>query len=53
MALGMLESVGRDGLELSYRGAVEALGDRERTLIVAEDGGEIFGMAQLVRIRWE
>lgn len=49
MALGMLESIGRDGLERSYREAVAALDDRERALLVAEDDGAILGMAQLAR----
>ena len=49
MALGMLESIGRDGLERSYREAVAALDDRDRALLVAEEDGEILAMAKLVR----
>jgi GNAT superfamily N-acetyltransferase len=49
MALGMLESIGRDGLERSYREAVAALDDRDRALLVAETDGEILAMAQLAR----
>ena len=49
MALGTLESIGRDGLERSYREAVAALDDRERALLVADDHGQVVAMAQLVR----
>jgi len=48
MALGALDSMGRGVLERSYREAVAALDDRERLLMVAEQDGEILGMAQLV-----
>lgn len=48
MALGTLDSMGRGVLERSYREVVAALADRERLLLVAEEGGEIVGMAQLV-----
>jgi len=48
MALGMLESIGPDGLERSYLEAVAAVG-RNRALLVAEEEGEILAMAQLVR----
>jgi len=47
MALGTLESIGRDGLERSYREAVAALDDRDRALVVVEEDGQILGMAQL------
>jgi len=49
MALGTLESIGRDGLERSYREAVAALDDRDRALVVVEEDGQILGMAQLAR----
>jgi acetyltransferase len=49
MALGTLESIGRDGLERSYREVVAALDDRHRALLVGEEGGEILAMAQLTR----
>jgi ribosomal protein S18 acetylase RimI-like enzyme len=48
MALGMLESIGRDGLERAYREAVATLDD-DRALVVAELGGEIVAMAQVTR----
>jgi len=48
MALGALDSMGRGVLERSYRDVIAALGEGERVLIVAEDGGGILGMAQLV-----
>jgi acetyltransferase len=48
MALGALDSMGRGVLERSYRDVVAALDDRERLLLVAEEDGEILGMAQLV-----
>jgi ribosomal protein S18 acetylase RimI-like enzyme len=47
MALGALDSLGRGVLERSYRDVVAALDERERVLLVAEEGGEILGMAQL------
>jgi ribosomal protein S18 acetylase RimI-like enzyme len=47
MALGALETVEARALERSYRDVVSALDDRERLLLVAEDGEEIVGMAQL------
>jgi acetyltransferase len=47
MALGALDSMGRGVLERSYREVVAALDDRERVLLVAEEKGEILGMAQL------
>jgi acetyltransferase len=47
MALGALDSMGRGVLERFYREAVAALDDSERLLIVAEQEGEILGMAQL------
>lgn len=49
MALGTLESIGRQGLERSYREAVAALDDRDRVLLVAEEDGAILAMAQLAR----
>jgi acetyltransferase len=49
MALGTLESIGREGLERAYREAVAALDDRDRVLLVADDDGEVVAMAQLVR----
>lgn len=49
MALGTLESIGRDGLERAYREAVSALDDRARAVLVAEEDGEILAMAQLAR----
>jgi acetyltransferase len=49
MALGSLESIGRDGLESAYRDAVAALDDGDRGLLVAEEDGEILAMAQLTR----
>jgi acetyltransferase len=48
MALGALESMGRGVLERSYRDVVAALDDRDRVLLVAEEGDEIPGRAQLV-----
>jgi acetyltransferase len=48
MALGALDSMGRGVLERSYRDLVGALDERERLLLVAEEEGEILGMAQLV-----
>ena len=51
MALGSLESIGRDGLESAYRDAVAALDDGDRGLLVAEEDGEILAMAQLTRSR--
>jgi acetyltransferase len=49
MALGMLESIGREPLERSYREVVAALDERERLLLVAEREGQILGMAQIAR----
>ncbi len=40
--------MGRGVLERSYRDVVAALAERERVLLVAEEAGEILGMAQLV-----
>jgi acetyltransferase len=48
MALGALDSLGRSVLERWYRDIVAALGNRDRLLLVAEEDGEILGMAQLV-----
>lgn len=48
MALGALDSMGRGVLERSYRDVVAGLDDRDRKLLVAEEAGEILGMAQLV-----
>jgi acetyltransferase len=48
MALGALASMGRGVLERSYRDTVAALDERDRLLFVAEEDGEILGMAQLV-----
>jgi ribosomal protein S18 acetylase RimI-like enzyme len=49
MALGALDSLGLAVLERSYREAIAALDDRERVVLVAEEGdGEPVGMAQLV-----
>jgi acetyltransferase len=47
MALGALDSMGRGVLERSYRDVVAALDDRDRLLLVAEEGEEVVGMAQL------
>jgi ribosomal protein S18 acetylase RimI-like enzyme len=49
MALGMLESIGHEGLERSYRRLVAALDEHERVLVVAEQDERIVGMAQLAR----
>ena len=49
MALGMLESIGPEPLEHSYREVVAALDERERLLLVVEQEGAILGMAQLAR----
>jgi acetyltransferase len=49
MALGMLESIGHARLERSYCELVAALDERERVLLVAEQDGQILGMAQLAR----
>jgi ribosomal protein S18 acetylase RimI-like enzyme len=49
MALGMLESIGSEPLEHSYREVVAALDERERLLLVAEEDGRVLGMAQLAR----
>ena len=48
MALGALDSMGRGVLERSYRDVVAGLDERERLLLVAEEGGEVVGMAQVV-----
>ena len=48
MALGALESIGRAALERSYREVVRGLDERTRILVVAEEGQEVLGMAQLV-----
>jgi acetyltransferase len=48
MALGALDTMGLGVLERSYRNVVAALDDSERLLVVAEEAGQIVGMAQLV-----
>jgi acetyltransferase len=48
MALGALDSMGLSVLERSYYEVVAALDERERLLLVAEEGGEVLGMAQIV-----
>ena len=48
MALGALDSLGHGVLERSYRDVVAALGRSRPALLVAEEDGEILGMAQLV-----
>ena len=46
----MLESIGPEQLEHSYREVVAALDESERLLLVVEqEGGRIVGMAQLAR----
>ena len=47
MALGALDSMGLAALERSYRDTVAVLDERERILLVAEEGSELVGMAQL------
>jgi GNAT superfamily N-acetyltransferase len=48
MALGARAS-SVEALERAYRSVVQNLSDNVRVLVVAERGGEIVGMAQLVR----
>jgi acetyltransferase len=48
MALGALDTMGRSALARSYHRVVAELEDRERVLIVAEEEGQLCGMAQLV-----
>jgi acetyltransferase len=48
MALGALDTMSLAVLERGYRDVVAALDDRERLLLVADEAGEIVGMAQLV-----
>jgi GNAT superfamily N-acetyltransferase len=48
MALGALDTMGRGALERWYRGVVAGLDDRDRLLVVAEEGDRLVGMAQLV-----
>jgi GNAT superfamily N-acetyltransferase len=48
MALGARAS-SVEALERAYRSVVQNLSDNFRVLVVAERGGEIVGMAQLVR----
>jgi acetyltransferase len=48
MALGALDSMGRAALERSYREVVRSLDERKRIVLVAEEGLEVLGMAQLV-----
>jgi acetyltransferase len=48
MALGALDTMSLAVLERGYRDVVAALDDRERLLLVADEGGQIVGMAQLV-----
>jgi ribosomal protein S18 acetylase RimI-like enzyme len=50
MALGALDSVSHATLMRSYRDTVAALDD-QRILLVAEEGNEVLGMAQLVSSR--
>jgi acetyltransferase len=47
MALGALDTMGQGALERWYHGIVAGLEDRERVLVVAEEGDRILGMAQL------
>lgn len=47
MALGALAALGEAALERSYRKTLAALDDRDRLVLVAEQGDEIVGMAQL------
>ena len=48
MALGALDTMGRGALERWYRGVVAGLDDRDRLLVVAEEGDQLVGMVQLV-----
>lgn len=48
MALGALDTMGRGALERWYHGVVAGLDDRDRLLVVAEEGDRLVGMAQLV-----
>jgi GNAT superfamily N-acetyltransferase len=48
MALGALDTMGRGALERWYHGVVAGLDDRERLLVVAEEGDRLVGMVQLV-----
>jgi ribosomal protein S18 acetylase RimI-like enzyme len=48
MALGALDTMGRGALERWYRGVVAGLDDRDRLLVVAEEGDRLVGMVQLV-----
>jgi acetyltransferase len=47
MALGALDSMGHSALTRAYRETVAALDDHDRILLVAEEGSEVLGMAQL------
>jgi acetyltransferase len=47
MALGALAALGEAALERSYQKTLAALDDRDRLVLVAEQGDEIVGMAQL------
>jgi ribosomal protein S18 acetylase RimI-like enzyme len=48
MALGALDTMGRGALERWYHGVVAGLDDRDRLLVVAEEGDRLVGMVQLV-----
>jgi ribosomal protein S18 acetylase RimI-like enzyme len=48
MALGALDTMGRGALERWCRGVVAGLDDRDRLLVVAEEGDRLVGMVQLV-----
>jgi acetyltransferase len=48
MALGALDTMSRSALERWYHRVVAGLADRERVLVVAEEEGQLCGMAQLV-----
>ncbi len=48
MALGALDTMGRGALERWYHGVVAGLDDRDRLLVVAEEGDQLVGMVQLV-----
>ena len=48
MALGALDTMSRSALERWYYRVVAGLADRERVLVVAEEEGQLCGMAQLV-----
>jgi acetyltransferase len=49
MALGLVGAVTPAGLEGLYRELIASLDDQRRVVVVAEDDGEVVGMAHLAR----